>query len=252
MRDILPDAYARLAAALEATVPVASAADGVFDPSRIVLTAYPDLVTDETGEICPAAPSDADEEDRYAANQSLDMFSSWLTARASRLKAVREQFSVLHKRMRDLAGDHGWTFAGRIYADRMFEGHGFCARNLRRISDPAEQLMIPCFGWASRDTQTCQPNFSAEEGRWRPYNPATENFPYALRQRWVRTFNDGYMVVNQKVTDRFGKIDEKASAAVFSETTGALHPSAEGHAAMADSLMLTLRPILYDLLYGEP
>jgi hypothetical protein len=45
------------------------------------------------------------------------MFSSWLTARASRLKAVREQFSILHKRMRDLAGDHGWTFAGRVYPD---------------------------------------------------------------------------------------------------------------------------------------
>ena len=65
----------------------------------------------------------------------------------------------------------------------------------------------------------------------------------------MRSFNDAYMVVNQKVTDRFGKIDEKASAAVFSETTGALHPSAEGHAAMADGMMLTLRPILYEMLY---
>ena len=251
MRDILPESYARLAAVLEAAVPVTSAADGVFDPSRIVLTAYPDLVTNEAGEICEAAPEEGDGEDRYAANQSLDMFSSWLTARQDRLVAVREQFAILHKRMRDLAGDHGWTFAGRVYADRMFEGHGFCARNLRRFEDPAEQLMIPCFGDAPRDTQTCQSNFSAAEGRWRPYNPATQNYPYALRQRWVRTFNDAYMVLNQKVIDRFGKIDEKASAAVFSETTGALHPSAEGHAAMADGMMLTLRPILYDVLYGD-
>ena len=132
MREVLPDSYARLAAALEATIPLASAADGVFDPSRIVLTAYPDLVTNEAGEICEAAPAEGDGEDRYAANQSLDMFSSWLTARASRLEAVREQFAILHRRMKDLAGDHGWSFAGRVYADRMFEGHGFCARNLRR------------------------------------------------------------------------------------------------------------------------
>ena len=251
MRDILPHSYARLASALQATVPVTSASDGEFDPSRIVLTAYPDLVTNEVGEICEAAPAEGDGEDRYAANQSLDMFSSWLTARSSRLVAVREQFATLHKRMRDLAGDHGWSFAGRVYADRMFEGHGFCARNLRRVDDPAEQLMVPCFGFAERDTQSCQPQFSAREAKWRPYNPATENFPYALRQRWVRTFNDAYMVVNQKVTDRAGKIDEKASAAVFSETTGALHPSAEGHAAMADGMMLTLRPILYEMLYGD-
>jgi hypothetical protein len=146
MREVLPGAYARLARALEVSLPLGSGADGVFDPSRVILTAYPDLVTNEKGEICQAAPSDSDEEDRYPANQSLDMFSSWLTARSSRLKAVREQFSNLHKRMRDLAGDHGWTFAGRIYADKMFEGHGFCAQNIRRISDPAEQLMIPCHG----------------------------------------------------------------------------------------------------------
>jgi lysophospholipase L1-like esterase len=250
MRDVLPESYARLAAALEATVPLASGVDGVFDPSRIVLTAYPDLVTNEAGEICEAAPAEGSGEDRYAANQSLDMFSSWLTARAPRLQAVREQFAILHKRMRDLAGDHGWSFAGRVYADRMFEGHGFCARNLRRLEDPAEQLMIPCYGSAERDTQTCQPQFSGKEGKWRPYNPATQNYPYALRQRWVRTFNDAYMVMNQKVTSRAGKIDEQASAAVFSETTGALHPTAEGHAAMADGVMLTLRPILYEMLYG--
>ena len=217
----------------------------------MVLTAYPDLVTNEAGEICQASPDEGDGEDRYAANQSLDMFSSWLTAQPERLAKVREQFSLLHKRMRDLAGDHGWTFAGRIYADKMFEGHGFCAQNIRRIDDPAEQLMIPCYGTAERDTQTCQTSFSGKEGGWRPYDPATQNYPYALRQRWVRTFNDAYMVINQKVRDRFGKLDEKASAAVFSETTGALHPSAEGHAAMADSLMLTLRPVLYDMLYGE-
>lgn len=251
MRDLLPDAYAELASALETRVPVTSAGDGVFDPSRIVLTAYPDLVTNAEGQICEAAPGDDGEEDRYAANQSLDMFSSWLTAQPERLAKVREQFSILHKRMRDLAGDHGWTFAGRIYADKMFEGHGFCAQDVRRIDDPAEQLMMPCYGNAERDTQTCQSSFSAKEGRWRPYDPATQNYPYALRQRWVRTFNDAYMVINQKVRDRFGKLDEKASAAVFSETTGALHPSAEGHAAMADSLMLTLRPVVYDMLYGE-
>lgn len=251
MKDILPDAYAQLASALESTVPVTSAGDGVFDPSRIVLTAYPDLVTNEAGEICDASPGDGEDEDRYAANQSLDMFSSWLTARPDRLAKVREQFLLLYKRMRDLAGDHGWTFAGHIYADKMFEGHGFCAQNIKRIADPAEQLMIPCFGTAERDTQTCQSSLTGKEGAWRPYDPATQNYPYALRQRWVRTFNDAYMVINQKVRDRFGKLDEKASAAVFSETTGALHPSAEGHAAMADSLMLTLRPVVYDMLYGE-
>ena len=93
------------------------------------------------------------------------------------------------------------------------------------------------------------PDQPVRQGRhWRPYDPATQNYPYALRQRRVRTLNDAYMVINQKVRDRFGKINEKASAAVFSETTGALHPSAEGHAAMADGLLLSVRPIVQDIL----
>ncbi|MBI3674924.1 MAG: hypothetical protein HY245_16200, partial [Rhizobiales bacterium] len=218
MRDVLPGAYARLAKALEVALPVYSAADRVFDPSRVILTAYPDLVTDENGAICQAADGQAPE-DTYPANQSLDMFNGWLAARANRLAAVRAQFGLLYKEMRDLAGDHGWTFAGHIYADKMFEGHGFCARNPKAAIDPAEILMIPCWGKAERDTATCEQSWSGKVRDWRLYNPATQNYPYALRQRWVRTFNDAYMVVNQKVADRFGKIDEKTSAGVFSETT---------------------------------
>ncbi len=252
MRDVLPDAYARLARAFEGSLPLVSADDGVFDASHVILTAYPDLVSNESGALCAAAPSEGEQEDRYPANQSLDMFSSWLTARSSRLNAVREQFGILYTRMRDLAGDHGWTFAGHVYEGGMFEGHGFCAQNLKRIGDPAEALMIPCWGHGERDTETCQSNWSGKDGAWRPYNPAQQNYPYALRQRWVRSFNDAYMVVNQKVADRWGKIDERTSAGVFSETTGALHPSAEGHAAMADGLMLSIRPTIYEMLYGDP
>jgi hypothetical protein len=176
------------------------------------------------------------------------MFSSWLLASQDRLVAVREQFSKLFVRMRELAEDHGWTFAGHAYADKMFEGHGFCARNPERADDPAEALIIPCWGKAPRETATCESSWSGKERQWRPYNPATQNFPYAMRQRWVRTFNDAYMVVNQKVIDRAGTIDEKTSEAVFSETVGALHPTAEGHAAMADALLLSVRPMIQELV----
>ncbi|MGH6829587.1 MAG: SGNH/GDSL hydrolase family protein, partial [Methylocella sp.] len=109
-------------------------------------------------------------------------------------------------------------------------------------------LIIPCWGKAERDTATCESSWSGKARDWRPYNPATENFPYASRQRWVRTFNDAYMVINQKVIDRAGKIDEETSAGVFAETTGALHPTAEGHAAMADALLLSVRPMIEAML----
>ena len=247
IRDVLPKTYARLAKAFESSLPLHSANDGVFDPSRIILTAYPDLVTDGRGNICPAPQSDDEQELDFPANQSLNLFSSWLTADGKRLEAVREQFAILYQRMQDLAPDHGWTFAGHVYADGMFEGHGFCARNMARADDPAELLTIPCWGKPSEGGLACEQRWSGKDGEWVPYNPATQNYPYALRQRWVRTFNDAYMVVNEKVIGRSGQIDERSSEAVFSETTGALHPTAEGHAAMADGLLLSIRPLLQQM-----
>lgn len=250
-RDRLPDAYARLAKAFEVSLPLYSGSDKTFDPSRVILTAYPDVVTDETGRQCAASGDSEGPEDQFAANQSLDMFSSWLVARSSRLTAVRKSIASLYGEMRSLAGDHGWTFAGHVYADRMFEGHGFCARNPKMASDPAEMLMIPCWGKAPRDTASCEQSWSGKARDWRPYNPATQNYPYALRQRWVRSFNDAYLIINQKVVDRSGQVDEKTSQGVFSETTGALHPTAEGHAVMADALLLTVRPIIRDILQQQ-
>ncbi len=249
MRDVLPQSYAKLAKALEAALPIRSAADEVFDPTRVILSAYPDLVTNERGELCEAG--EGDEEDRYPANQSLDMFSSWLSGRPKRLAEARQQFAALNRHMRDLSGDHGWTFAGRAAEDSMFDGHGFCAQDQKRREEATETLMIPCWGDAERPTQTCEQSWSGEVKTWRPYNPATQNYPYALRQRWVRSFNDAYLVLNQKVMGRAGKIDEQSSAGIFSETTGALHPTAEGHAAMADALLLDIRPMIATILEPE-
>ena len=248
MRDVLPDAYARLAKAFEQSLPLYSGGEQVFDPSRVVLSAYPELVTNQNGDLCEAGDGGDDAPDKFVANQSLDMFSSWLEAREGRLKAVRQQFGKLFTRMRELALDHGWSFAGRAYADRMFEIHGFCARDPAHANEPAETLMIPCWGEADRPTQSCQSSWSSKAKNWRLYDPATQNYPYALRQRWVRTFNDAYMTINQKVVDRSGHIDEKTSAAVFSETIGALHPTAEGHAAMADALLIDVRPMIEQML----
>ena len=252
MKEELPGAYARLAKAMEAALPLYSGGDQVFDPTRVILASYPQLVTDQNGDLCRASDGNGGKEDEFVANQSLDMFSSWLEARAGRLEAVGEVFGTLFRRMGELAADHGWTFADRAMADRMFDQHGFCARDPAHADEPTEMLMIPCWGTASRPTKTCESSLSSKPKDWRPYNPATQNYPYALRQRWVRTFNDAYMTINQKVVDRSGRIDEDSSAAVFSETTGAMHPTAEGHAAMADALMMAVRPLVADLLAETP
>ncbi len=250
MRDILPGAFARLARALELAVPLPSG-DLPFDSSRVILTAYPDILVDEAGRVCQAG-EDGDDEDQYPANQSLDAFSSWLAADTKKLAAAHAQLEQLHKRMFDLATDHGWTFAGRAYEDRPFRGRGFCAQDKTRIDQPTEQLIMPCWGKAPRPTATCSVNLSGKERSWRPYDPQNETYPYALRQRWVRTFNDAYLVVNEKVTDRQGRVLNDASQRVFSETTGAMHPSAEGQAAMADAILLDLRAVLSEYQPSAP
>jgi hypothetical protein len=240
MKAILPEAYSRLAHAIEVAVPIKN--NGLpFDASRVILNSYPDLLEDEKGALCLSG-GENENEDAYAANQSMDMFSAWLVVAPDKLARAHDQLDLLHKRQQELAEDHGWSFAGRIYGDKPFGGHGFCAQAKDKIEDPAEILMMPCWGRADRDTQTCQQSWSGKVRDWRPYNPQTESYPYALRRRWVRTFNDAYLAINQKVETRDGKIDERASATVFSETTGAMHPSAEGHAAMADAILMDLRP----------
>jgi lysophospholipase L1-like esterase len=241
MRDVLPKAYAKLAKAFEIAVPLQHGGLS-FDPSHIILTAYPDILVDEKGGTCAGVTSGKQNEDQFAANQSLDKFSSWLVVRQARLDAAHAQLDLLHRRMGELAEDNGWTYAGRAYADQPFRGHGFCAQRQDRLDDPAESLILPCWGKAARPTQSCQSGIFGRGTGWRPFDPANENYPYALRQRWVRTFNDAYMVLNQKVMTRQGQIDEQSSAAIFSETTGGMHPSAEGHASMADAILLDVRP----------
>jgi hypothetical protein len=238
MKDNLPEAYARLARAIEKAVPM-RAEGGIYDPSRVVLTAYPDILEDETGSVCAAGDEEGEDEESYAANLSLDLWQGWLVARKEKLERAHEQLAALHDRMGELAGDHGWTFAARAYGDKPFRGHGFCARSLKVENDPAEQLSIPCW---RKPGGKCESNWSGKEGVWQPFDPSTENFPYALRQRWVRTFNDAYMTINKKVLNRSGQIDDAGSSAVFSETIGAMHPTAEGHAAMADAILIDLRP----------
>ncbi len=247
MHDILPGAYAQLAKALEVAIPLYSG-DPVFDASRVILTSYPDMLVDETGKLCEAGGTEDGNEDRFAANQSLDVFNAWLATTTGRLEKVHDQLSTLHTRMKELAGDQGWTFAGRVYEDRFFTNHGFCAQRSKFASDPAEVLMMPCWGKSDRPTQTCQSSWSGKAKEWRPYNPQSQNYPYALRQRWVRTFNDAYMTINQKVMTKSGQVDDPTSAQTFSETTGAMHPNAEGQAAMADAMLMDIRRSVSELL----
>jgi hypothetical protein len=84
---------------------------------------------------------------------------------------------------------------------------------------------------------------------WVPYNPAHYE-PYAARQRWFRTPNDAFLTGNFHVA---GSVMQKVlklqsfswfQVLLASTYSGAFHPTAEGHAAIADSVVEQARGVL--------
>jgi hypothetical protein len=87
------------------------------------------------------------------------------------------------------------------------------------------------------------PGFVAPQslGTSKPYG--IQDFrPYSSRERWFRTFNDTYLTTNWQASTLKSVNDIDNLMTAF--TTGAMHPTAEGYAAVADSLFRTL---VYDL-----
>jgi lysophospholipase L1-like esterase len=123
-----------------------------------------------------------------------------------------------------------------------FANHGFCARS---PNDPPFDR--ECFlengesfesNPAAAATDPLRCNLRAREFR-----------PYAPRARWIRTANDSYftaMTFPEGISNTLQPSDLHdatwgATSAVYG---GAVHPTAEGHAAMADAALPVLRALL--------
>ena len=87
------------------------------------------------------------------------------------------------------------------------------------------------------------------EGGWEPYNPA-DYPPYASRQRWFRTPNDAFLTGNFHVSTSVAQKVMKyeyfswMQLLLASTYSGAFHPTAEGHAAIADAVVAEAREVL--------
>jgi hypothetical protein len=189
------------------------------ESDRVILTAYPRLAVLEDGHsVCP---------DGRAGMEVLPDFQ------LSRAK-VAEGTAVsngLYLRMKASAGDHGWSFADQ-HRD-LFLGHGICAGFAASSFSIADDLRMP----------------RRLNGHWDPFNPA-DYPPYAMRQRWFRTPNDAFMTANFHVA---GSVLQKAlkletlswfQVLIASTYSGAFHPTAEGQAVIADSVVAKARAIL--------
>ena len=226
----LPQGFAKLREALKPLV---------GDLSRVVYTSYANPTVANGGAPCPGGRA------------GFDIHPSF-NAQPQRLAAVSNFVeSEFLPQLRALALCEGGILCRNPRADRMtfvdshqaaFASHGFCAR---ADSDP--EFDRQCFS-ANGDsfdpdivTAASQPMVCGRSaGEYRAYLP---------RARWIRDANDSYfsamtypqgLPTSQQPAD----IHDATWGVLSAVYGGAVHPTAEGHAAMADAAVPAAASVL--------
>jgi hypothetical protein len=189
------------------------------ESDRVILTGYPGLALLSDGKaVCPDGWAGMEVAPALKLSEAKAREGSAIADRLDQVMAVS-------------AKNHGWSFVDRHRRD--FLGRGICAGFTDNAFSLADDLRLP------RRT----------ENGWYPFNPA-DYPPYASRQRWFRTPNDAFMTGNfhvaSSVLQKALKLEtfswfQLMLAATYS---GAFHPTAEGHAAIADAVAEKARAVL--------
>ncbi|HML14484.1 MAG TPA: hypothetical protein VK456_14345 [Xanthobacteraceae bacterium] len=197
-------------------------------PAQVVETSYEPIQYDETGGMCGAIPTlglDVHPKLRMSRERIIEA-AAFTTDLDNRLECMTD----LHRRPdcpAGLATGQGTGF--HLVTDHLakFMRRGVCARDPKRAV--ADGLMMG------------MPRLSQATGAFVPYSPANA-LPYAHRWRLFHTANDAFLTAN---THREGispfDILQPSYAGLYS---GAIHPTAEGHAMVADSVIVQVRAIL--------
>jgi lysophospholipase L1-like esterase len=228
---VLPQAFAKLREALKPLVG--------GDLSRIIYTAYANPALSDGGALCPGGRA------------GFDIHPSF-NAQPQRLAAVsgfvQDEFLP---QLKALALCQSGILCRNPRADRMtfvdahqdaFASHGFCAR---AQTDPEFDRACFAANGESFDpdivTAANQPMLCGRSaGEYRAYLP---------RARWIRDANDSYfaaMTYPQGLPSSMQPSDiHDATWGILSAVYGgAVHPSAEGHAAMADAALPAAAAVL--------
>jgi hypothetical protein len=226
----LPGDFAKLRAALKPLVG--------GDLSKVVYVSYGNPAVAADGGPCPGGRDGFDVHPTFNAD----------TERLNRTAAfVQGRFLPAIKA---LATCTGGTLCGDPDSDRMtfvdahqraFLGHGVCAR---AETDPA--FDNDCFS-TTGDSFPASPVDGMEQPLACAHQPS-EFRAYASRARWIRTANDSYfaaMTFPQGVsTMRPSDIHDATWGVLSAVYGGAVHPTAEGQAAMADAALAEARRVL--------
>lgn len=230
LRQNLPQNFARLRTALK---------DVVDDLSKVVFVTYADPALAGRGEPCPGGRGGFDIHPAFNADPN-------------RLAAVTSFVdNEFLPRLRDLAQCNRGVLCRDPQADAMtfveahqraFASRGFCAR---AETDP--EFDRACFSPSgdSFETNIVQ----AANSPLRCGAGASNYRAYLPRARWVRDANDAYfaaMTYPQGLSAAVQPADihDATWGVVSAVYGGAVHPSAEGHAAMADAAVPAAESVL--------
>ncbi len=226
----LPGDFARLRAALKPYVG--------GDLSRVVYVTYGNPALANGGQVCPGGRSGFDVHPAFNADPArLRKVADFVTEKF--LPRMRALALCEGKACKDAATER-MTFVDS-HQDQ-FADHGFCAR---ADTDPAFDRA--CFSEKGESFESNPAEAAIEPLRC---NYRARDFrAYAPRARWVRTANDSYftaMTFPEGISPALQPSDLHdatwgATSAVYG---GAVHPTAEGHAAMADAALPALRGLL--------
>jgi hypothetical protein len=196
-------------------------------PSRVVQSSYEPIQYDETGALCGTQPTLG-----MDVHPGLKIGRQRLQETADFLRDFLRRLECLSGKNRagcpaDLATGAGTGFALVTEHIPEFSKRGLCARDPKHaLADSIAMRM---------------PRKSINGDAFKPYSPAA-TLPYAHQWRLFRTPNDAFLAAN---THREGTplfdILQPAYAALYS---GAIHPTAEAHAIVADHVVRHVRAIV--------
>jgi hypothetical protein len=197
-------------------------------PSRVVQSSYEPVQYDETGAVCGALPTlGVDVHPGLSLNrQRMQETADFLRDFLGRLECIANAKSRAGCPA-NLATGAGTGFSLVTSHVAEFAKRGMCARDPKRTLADGVAMRVP------------RKPFNGDE--FKPYSPAA-TLPYAHRWRLVRTANDAFLAANTH-KDGISVFDilQPAWAGLYS---GAIHPTAEGHAIVADHVVRQLRKIV--------
>jgi len=235
----LPTDFARLRAALKPLVG--------GDLARVVYVSYGHPALQSGGIPCPGGRAGFDIHPAF-------------TVDAGRLRQTADFVSdEFFPRLKALALCGSGILCAEPATDRMvfvdahqraFADHGYCAR-----SDADPDFDKACFSAAGRSFQ--EDLAEAGSDPLTCEREATEFRPYASRARWIRTANDSYFTAMTYPLGLPGLLQPvDIHDAIWGITSalhgGAVHPTAQGYAAMADAALPAAREVLKLPASGGP